>query len=72
MMPQLIETHDEGKPGPACTREQARELLEGLRAAYQSLPLADRSLIKGLIHQTRRAQGLTEMDQENECCESVS
>jgi hypothetical protein len=71
MMPQLIETL-ECKPGPTCTREQARELLEGLHADYQSLPFAQRSLIKGLIHQAHRAEALAEMDQENECCESAS
>jgi len=71
MMPQLIATL-ERNPGPACTREQARELLEGLGAAYQSLPLAERSLIKGLICQAHRAQTLAEIDQERECCESVS
>ena len=71
MMPQLIETL-EGRPGPACTREQARELLEGLRAAYESLSLAAHSLIKGLSRQAQRAQALAEMNRENECSESLS
>jgi hypothetical protein len=71
MMPQLIQTL-EGKPRPACTREQARELLEQLRAAYQGLSSAERNLVKGSIWQAQRAQAIAEADTENECCESVS
>jgi hypothetical protein len=36
--------------GPHCTLEQARELLEGLRAAYQSLP-AEQIMIRSMIAQ---------------------
>jgi hypothetical protein len=71
MMPQLIATL-EGTPRPVCTREQARGLLEGLLAEYQSLSLAERSLVKGLIGQARRAQDMAEVDRESSCFESVS
>jgi hypothetical protein len=71
MMPQFIETL-EGSPRPACTRVQARELLEGLRAAYQSLSPAERGLVKDLIGQAHRASDIAEVDRESECCESVS
>jgi hypothetical protein len=71
MMPQLIEAL-ESSPRPARTLEQARELLEGLLAEYQSLSLADRSLVKGLIGQARRAQDMAEMDRESACFESAS
>ena len=71
MMPQLIQTL-EGSPRPACTREQARELLEGLCAAYQSLSPAERSVVKGLVCQAQRAQAMAEVDRESECFESVS
>jgi hypothetical protein len=71
MMPQFIQTLKEN-PRPACTREQARELLEQLRAAYQDLSSAERNLVKGSIWQAQRAQAIAEADRENECCESVS
>jgi len=61
MMPQLTETL-ESNPRPYCTREQARELLEGLRAAYQSLSLAERLLAKSFVSQMRRAQEQQETD----------
>jgi hypothetical protein len=61
MMPQLIETF-EGSRGPQCTRQQARELLEGLRAAYQSLSLAERSLVKSVVGHMQRAQLIQEID----------
>ena len=60
-MPQLIETL-ERTPGPYFTRDQARELLEGLRAAYLSLSLGERALIKSAVLQMGRAQVMKEMD----------
>lgn len=39
----------ECNPAPQCTGEQARELLEGLRAAYQSLSLTERSFVKRIV-----------------------
>jgi len=60
-MPQMITTV-EHSAGPYCTREQARDLLEALRAAYQSLPFAERSLVKSIIGQTQRAQATLEME----------
>ena len=60
MMPQTITTV-EHSTGPHCTREQARELLEALRAAYQSLPFAQRSLVKNLIGQVQRAEATLEI-----------
>ena len=35
--------------GSRHTREQARELLEGLRTAYQSLLPAERIVIRGIV-----------------------
>jgi hypothetical protein len=70
MMPQLIKTL-ERTPRPQCTREQARELLESLRNAYQSLSLAERSLVKGVIGRAWHTQVMQE-SQERECFESVS
>jgi hypothetical protein len=37
--------------GPPCTPEQARELLEGLRTAYQSLLPAERIVIRDIVAQ---------------------
>ena len=68
-MPQLIETLGQ-TPRPQCTREQARELLETLRTAYQSLSVAERSLVKGVIGRARHTQVMQE-SQETECFESV-
>ena len=48
--------------GPQCTREQARQLLEELRAAYQSLSPAERNLVKSVIGQVERAQFMQEME----------
>jgi hypothetical protein len=70
MMPQLLETLEQ-TPRPQCTREQARELLESLRNAYQSLSLAERSLVKGVIGRAWHTQVMQE-SQERECFESVS
>ena len=61
MMPQPVETL-ESSPRPRCTREQARELLEGLRAAYQSLSLAERMPVKSFVSQMGRAQELQELE----------
>lgn len=70
MMPQLIETLE-----PAarrhCSREQARELLEALRCAYQSLALPERSAVKSMIGQAQREQVGQEIDEERECSELV-
>jgi hypothetical protein len=55
--------------GPHCTREQARKLLEGLRAAYQSLPLHERTLFRSAISQMSREQSGTETIEENESFE---
>jgi hypothetical protein len=64
MMPTLIETSERGYQ-PHCTRKQARELLEALRAAYQSLSLPGRTLFKGAISRLAREQFIQELDQEN-------
>ena len=69
MMPTLIEMTIERGHGPHCSREEAARLLEGLRAAYQSLSHAERSLVKGTLLQMERVQAALEMDQEKECCE---
>jgi hypothetical protein len=61
MMPQLIEIL-ECTPGPRCTREQARELLEGLRAAYRSLLPAERALVKSVVWQAGRTRVAQEID----------
>ncbi|PYV92730.1 MAG: hypothetical protein DMG90_03890 [Acidobacteria bacterium] len=71
MMPQLIETFEQA-PRACCSREQARALLEGLRAAYQSLSLADRSSAKSVIGRAQREQSMQEIREEKECFESVS
>jgi hypothetical protein len=70
MMPQLIETLE-----PAarrhCSCEQARELLDALRYAYQSLALPERSAVRSMIGRAQREQVLQEIDEERECSESV-
>jgi len=70
MMPQLIETLE-----PAarrhCSPEEARELLEALRSAYQTLSFAERSLVKNMIGQEQRQQEMQEIYEERECSESV-
>ena len=60
-MPQMTMT-TEHTAGPLCTREQAREMLEGLRDAYQSLSFAERGLVKIVIGQAERAQALLEIE----------
>jgi hypothetical protein len=71
MMPQLTESPEQAGR-PQCSIEQARELLEALRVAYQSLPFAERSAVKSLVGQTRREQLMREIDEERECSESRS
>jgi FixJ family two-component response regulator len=71
MMPQLTETLEHAAR-PHCSREQARELLEALRTAYQSLSLSERSVVKSMIGRAQREQLLQEIDEERECFESVS
>lgn len=61
MMPQAITTV-EHSAGPHCTREQARELLEALHAAYQSLSFAERTLLKSVIQKAERTQAVLEID----------
>jgi hypothetical protein len=41
---------------PHCPRKQARELLEGLRIAYQSLRPAEWIMIRCMISQVARTQ----------------
>jgi len=55
MMLQSVEKL-EGRATPQCTGEQARKLLEELRAAYQSLSTAERSLMTSIIWQIGRAR----------------
>ena len=70
-MPQLTETLEHAAR-PQCSIEQARELLEALRTAYQSLPFEERSAIKSLIKQARHKDLMREIDEERECFESLS
>lgn len=67
-MPTLIETNEISR-GPHCSREEAARLLEGLRAAYQSLSRAERGLVKGFVWQLERVQVAQEIEQENGCFE---
>ena len=71
MMPQLTETLEHAAR-PQSSIEQARELLEALRAAYQSLPFAERSAVKSLIKQAQHKDLTREIDEERECFESLS
>jgi hypothetical protein len=52
-----------------CTREQARELLEGLRDAYNALSSANRALVKSIIADSARKHSLREAYEEKECFE---
>ena len=70
-MPQLIETLEHA-PRPHCSREQAREVLEALRTAYQSLSVAERSLVKSLIGRAQHAQVMQKTNEGKECFELVS
>ena len=60
VMQQLIETR-ESKLAPTRTRSEARELLEGLRTVYQSLSVADRTLVQSMVRQMERAQAMQEL-----------
>jgi hypothetical protein len=71
MMPQFTETLEDA-PRPHCSNQQARELLEALRIAYQSLSLAERGAVKSMIGRAQRQQVMQEIDEERECFESVS
>ena len=71
MMLQLTETLERA-PEPHCSREQARELLEALRTAYESLSFAERSLVKNMIGRVQHEHAMQEADEERECFESVS
>lgn len=42
--------------GPHCTPEHARELLEGLCTAYQSLRPAERIVIRDIVAQSAQTQ----------------
>jgi hypothetical protein len=48
--------------GPHCTRKQARELLEGLCTAYQSLKPAERIVIRDIVAQSAQTQFTQEMN----------
>jgi len=52
--------------GPHCTLEQARELLEGLRAAYQSLLPAEQIMIRSMIAESAQPQFAPETKEHNE------
>ena len=47
-----------------CTREQARELLGGLRRAYQSILSAERIVFRAIVTQAARIQFAHEMNEE--------
>ena len=71
MMPQFTETLEHA-PRRHCSIEQTRQLLESLRTAYQSLSLAERSVIQSMIRQAQREQLMQDIDEERECFESAS
>jgi len=48
--------------GPHCTPEQARELLEGLRTAYQSLLPTEQIVIQGIVAQSAQTQFMQEVN----------
>jgi hypothetical protein len=47
-----------------CTRQQARELLEGLRRLYQSILPAERIVFRSIVNQAARKQLAREMNAE--------
>lgn len=47
-----------------CSREQANELLERLRAAYQSLLASERIVFRAIIRHAARTQFTQEMNEE--------
>jgi hypothetical protein len=57
---QTVIEHTGCEPRPFRTREEAAQLLEALRAAYQSLPLGERGLVKSVI--SKMAQFATDVD----------
>jgi len=61
MMPTTIETL-ECVPKARRTREQARQLLESLRATYQALSVTERELAKGNLVRAMRVQLLQEKE----------
>jgi len=48
--------------GPRCTKAQARQLLEELRAAYQALSPVGQGLVKNVLGRIEHAQLLLETD----------
>lgn len=52
--------------GLHCTLEQARELLEGLRAVYQSLLPAEQIMIRSMIAESAQPQFAPETKEDNE------
>jgi len=52
---------------PPRSREEAAAMLKSLRAAYQSLPPAKRSVIKEAIFRIAAAHSTAETDEENRC-----
>jgi hypothetical protein len=69
MMPSLISTYNCGPESHCGRRELARQLLEELRDAYQSLPSAKRGVVRAVVAQAGRAQIMQEM--EKGCFESA-
>jgi hypothetical protein len=61
MMQTFIETSETAR-GLCCSRQQARELLESLRAAYQALPSHEQMLVKGMVSQLARVQSVLETE----------
>jgi hypothetical protein len=51
---------------PHCTLEQARELVEGPRAAYQSLQPAEQIMIRSMIAESAQPQFAQETKEHNE------
>jgi len=54
-----------------CTIEQARQLLEELRAGYRTLSTSDRDYIKHTISAVERARVTTARDEGKQCFESA-
>ena len=69
-MPSLIEI-PKRVPMPQCTRTEAAQLLGALRAAYQSLSFAERSLVKSLMASEERVHFMQDQHEEKECFVSV-
>jgi len=62
-----IEFGTETTPGSGqhCTPEQASELLEGLRTAYQSLLPSERIVVRDIVAQSAQMQFTQEMNARN-------